>query len=70
MEDELENWHRCGYVILERVLSADEVVAALEDAFHYLPRPDDYRRDSAKYIDMFELGGNWVHRTFPFRGDA
>lgn len=72
MEQELlEKWRRRGFVVVEHLLSEDEVKDALKDVYqHYMPTEADYYADPLKYGQLFDTGPGWIRRDFPFLGES
>lgn len=70
--DAHEHWRRHGYVVL-RLLDDDQVAAALDNAYEYMPSWEEYRRTPRKFPEAQHgtaggIGG--ISRHFPFVGDA
>jgi len=48
-DDEVEQWQRDGWVVVEGLIDTADVDAALEDVFLVFPRPEKYHADPARY---------------------
>ncbi|HEX3815402.1 MAG TPA: phytanoyl-CoA dioxygenase family protein [Mycobacteriales bacterium] len=71
---DIDHWHRHGYVIVERFLDSDELVAVQENLEHYMPPWEEYAAHRQRYANL--SGGStrgapgWVRNEFPYVGDA
>lgn len=68
-DEHLAHWRKHGYVIVENLLSPDELRAARENIALYMPTWDEYAKAPHRYRAL--LGSNgWPVAEFPFTGDA
>jgi ectoine hydroxylase-related dioxygenase (phytanoyl-CoA dioxygenase family) len=73
---DLEHWRRHGYVIVENVLSDQELSAVRANIADYMPTWEEYKARPRRYADL--RGGShrpttpdgWVTNSFPYVGDA
>jgi hypothetical protein len=49
-DDEIETWHRDGWVLLDGLVATETIDAALDDVWNQLPRPEKFHADPARYI--------------------
>jgi hypothetical protein len=62
-EADYEHWRDHGYVVV-KVLDDDQLEAALDNIYRYMPSWDDFDRDRHRYDQLIP------RRAFPFVGDA
>jgi ectoine hydroxylase-related dioxygenase (phytanoyl-CoA dioxygenase family) len=71
---DVDHWHKHGYVIIEEFLRPDELKAAQQNLYQYLPSWHEYKERAPLFRNM--QGGSslsapgWVRYEFPYIGDA
>jgi ectoine hydroxylase-related dioxygenase (phytanoyl-CoA dioxygenase family) len=73
-QQDIDHWHRHGYVIIERFMTPDEVAAARENLARYLPSWEEYTTREPLFADLrgssLRSSPGWVRYEFPYSGDA
>ncbi|KZO98347.1 hypothetical protein CALVIDRAFT_596879 [Calocera viscosa TUFC12733] len=77
-QEDLDHWHKHGYVVIERFLDQEELAAIHADFQDYMPTWDEYKQHKRRY-QGYE-GQTWRRRgqgnfgiirdEFPYDGDA
>jgi len=77
-QEDLDHWHKHGYVVIERFLDQEELAAIHADFQQYMPTWDEYNKHKRRY-NGYE-GQTWRRRgqgniglirdEFPYDGDA
>lgn len=68
-DEHLAHWRKHGYVIVENLLTPEELEAARENIARYMPTWEEYAKAPHRYRAL--LGSNgWPVAEFPFVGDA
>lgn len=67
--EHIDHWRQHGYVIVENLLSAEELAAARANIGKYLPSWEEYRRAPHRYRALLGSDG-WPKAEFPFVDDA
>jgi ectoine hydroxylase-related dioxygenase (phytanoyl-CoA dioxygenase family) len=68
-EEHYEHWRTHGWVIVENLLTPDELAAARENVSAYLPSWEEYEQAPRRYRSLLGYNG-WPLVEFPFVGDA
>jgi len=73
-QQDIDHWHRHGYVIVERFMAPDEIAAARENLSRYLPSWEEYTARAPLFADLrgssLRSSPGWVRYEFPYSGDA
>ena len=73
-QSDIDHWHRHGYVLIEEFLAPEELKAALENLYQYLPSWQEYSERAPLFRNMQGSSGlsapGWVRYEFPYVGDA
>lgn len=69
-EEELQHWETHGYVLVEHLLSRQELQDARQNMLRYLPTWEEYHQAPERYSTMLAASNNWPVRAFPFAGMA
>lgn len=70
-DEEFEHWRQHGYVI-RKLLTDDELAAAVDNIHEYMPSWEDYMAHPRWYSESVapRFGRGTTHATFPFVGDG
>ena len=73
-QQDIDHWHRHGYVIVEQFMTPDEIAAARENLSRYLPSWEEYTARAPLFADLrgssLRSSPGWVRYEFPYSGDA
>jgi ectoine hydroxylase-related dioxygenase (phytanoyl-CoA dioxygenase family) len=68
-DEHVKHWQEHGYVIVENLLSVEELQAARENIAAYLPDWEEYQLTPHRYRSLLGTSG-WPKVEFPFVGDG
>jgi ectoine hydroxylase-related dioxygenase (phytanoyl-CoA dioxygenase family) len=72
-QSDIDHWHEHGFVIVENVLSQEELAAGLRDFNRYMPEWDEFAARRPLYASLAanspQASLGWVRHEFPYQGD-
>ncbi len=73
-QSDIDHWLEHGYVVIEEFLAPEELKAARENLYEYLPSWQEYSERAPLFRNMQGSSGlsapGWVRYEFPYVGDA
>jgi ectoine hydroxylase-related dioxygenase (phytanoyl-CoA dioxygenase family) len=71
---DVDHWHQHGYVIIKEFLDPDELKAAHENLFQYLPTWQEYSERAPLFRNLHGSSSRsapgWIRYEFPYAGEA
>lgn len=72
-QSDIDHWHRHGFVIIENVLSPEELTASRHDFNRYMPDWEEFAGRQPLYANLAasspQAAAGWVRHEFPYEGD-